>query len=71
MASVPDNKMEVKRSLSSSTDTAENSPEKTLSKKSSVVLPNRSLLCNLGLTKTFSPKKSSFSRFFCLKVVFF
>ena len=35
------------------------------------VLPNGSLLCDLGLIKTFFPKKSSFSRFFGLKVVFF
>ena len=35
------------------------------------VLPNGSLLCDLGLIKTFFPKKCYFSRFFCLKVVFF
>ena len=34
------------------------------------VLPNGSLLCDLGLIKTFSSKKSSFSHFFSLKVVF-
>ena len=33
-------------------------------------LPNGSLLYDLGLIKTFSPKKSYFSRIFFLKVVF-